>query len=61
MIPLKDENCLNIFASPSILANILTGDAALGLSSLLTGVGPKKMQNQFPSGQYPISPTSQST
>jgi hypothetical protein len=51
---------LKILASPSILAKILTGDAALGFSSLLAGVGPKKIQNPFPSGQYPTSPTSQS-
>src|SRR3712207_4796249 len=46
-------------SNPStILPTTVTGLAALGFSSTLAGVGPKKRHKAFPGGQYPTSPTS---
>jgi hypothetical protein len=42
---------LKILASPSILAKIFTGEAAIGLGPLLAGVGPQKIQKPLPAGQ----------
>ena len=44
--------------SSSSLPMGLAAEAALGLSSLLAGVGPKKMQKALPGGQKASSPTS---
>jgi hypothetical protein len=49
---------LKILTSSAILPNGFTADAARGSSPWLAGVGPKKMQNALPGGQYANSPTS---
>ena len=41
----------NSAASPSILPKTVTGEAGLGRPSVLAGVGPKKIQKAFPTGQ----------
>ena len=57
------EASFNIFMSFlfSIFPITVTGPAARGLSSVLTGVGPKNMQNAFPGGQKAISPISRTS
>jgi len=44
-----------------ILPTRSTPDAARGRSSVLAGVGPKKMQSAVPGGHQAISPTSMSS
>jgi hypothetical protein len=45
------DTCRNSVASPSTRPTTLTGLAARGFSSLLAGVGPKKMHRALPTGQ----------
>ena len=51
------RTALNTVGSPSTRPKTLTGLAGRHSSPRLAGVGPKKMQNARPGGQYPRSPT----